>query len=1116
MINNLRIFIGLDFDVAETYTFEEITELYQFSIKEFIDILLDLNPHTEVRDGRLIFLEVLKFGDTDKPEKYFVLSPNGVFHLQQYLRGDSFYTAGSDADLDEIFNNYNSNYSFRLRNELKPKRIQKIAKEGEFFNYLQKTSIDLTRCGIFNQKQHNTILDEGLETYRYDLLSDKGCLYYSLYQNLLLDDHTPYIIEDLNAVFIDIHRTSLKFSSVEHVAKELNIGINIRFNDGFKNRIVRYNEGCDYVCNIGFLADHYFLDYKTDNTLYSVVNYFDICNEKHYNYIYAKKKQSNNYQRDNTGKRFITAYDIVELFLKHKEVFLFDLPNVIERKSEEVNKQTKAIEITKEELIQSLSKIESDKQIYNYEKDLEKRIEDMENKLKKDSGLYEKWVYVSCDCETNRDENYKINGITAQYKLPNEKPKGFIGEDCILELLKAIPTNTILYFHNAKFDLAQFQKYFTEITDYVINDGGKFISQRCRFFKKHIIIIDTTNYLTGKLSDIAGGYGLLINKELIEYKIYNELISKDLRCKKWYRNIKHDLINYYNKDTEDSTTFIENIKKWNLKKINVYVDDVKSEDEEYDALGYLFQYGLTDVVILEQVFNLFKQSVMENFSIDMNYSVENGLKLYPTISSLSKEYTQKTGCLDGVCSNIGVIREFIDGVVVGGRTMLCNNERVIETSKPTTCIDYGSLYPSAIVAGEGYAVGKPTLFEDSLNGVGDNYFIAKIRVISIDIRIKYPVLSKVEKRVFMDNLDGEMKIQNTRCFTNDFKEGDIIIVDKYTLLDAVKFQGLKYEVCYGLVWLDGFNTTIIDVVKDLYQTRQYFKLNGNKAGELAVKTLMNCIYGFTAQKPHITKVSIKNSDIVLRYVLTHSKRVCIASRIGDSDKYLIKQTEDITKHSNFNHIAASILSKSKSLMNDVFYVAEKTNISMYYTDTDSIFLNDEDLPKLQTEFKKEYNRELLGKQLNTFKTEMNEFCFRNEKGEYVKSNIKNFIKNNPTFEEKGFIGGEGLYCGKKTYIVKLKHKDNDKFEGYIFSSKGFTDTSLFHHCNKMEKERHMEGNMNEFNLWDFYKYSLTNKSIIDMCEDGLKFRLEYVNTEAFQKLNFTRTFGGFDCNEEMF
>ena len=58
--------------------------------------------------------------------------------------------------------------------------------------------------------------------------------------------------------------------------------------------------------------------------------------------------------------------------------------------------------------------------------------------------------------------------------------------------------------------------------------------------------------------------------------------------------------------------------------------------------------------------------------------------------------------------------------------------------------------------------------------------------------------------------------------------------------------------------------------------------------------------------------------------------------------------------------------------------------------------------------------------------------------------------------------------------------------------------------------------MNEFNLWDLYKHSLTNKSIIDMCEDGLKFRLEYVNTEAFQKLNFTRTFGGFDCNEEMF
>jgi hypothetical protein len=1086
LFNTFRYVIKTDVDVMINFSFAEITLLYQYSIRDFIDLLLDFNPHTEALPDRIVILSVFAPNDTT-PEHIFLLSRTGVFNLYEFLRGNNQYSKDSSEKMESLFQNFTEGYTFILENKQIIKRRQKIAKEGEFFNYLQKTDIDLSICGIFNNKQNEEILDEGIEKYRFDLLSNKGCLYYALYQNLELDHQTPYIIEDLNYVFTDIHRTSLKIATAEKIAIDLKICIHLRFNDGLKNRVVKLNDKETYIVKIGFLADHYFLDFKLNFTMFSLVNYFDICNEKDFGYIYRKHSKGG-YARDNTSKKFITAYDAVELFLKNKELFLEDLPSIIEKSNEDTNKQFKATAITEAELINAISKIEPD-QIYNYIEDLEDRTDKLQKRLLKDKNLNVEWIEVSCDLETiTNQESNKIIAIQSNYKLPNEPAKGYIGLDCIVKLLSGLPNNSVLYFHNTKFDISHFQGYFTEILEYVENEG-RFIYQKAKYYKKTLYIIDTMNYLSGSLASLADDFKLKRGKELINHQIYNEVTKTELDAGRWFRNVNDDYVKYYNKDDE----FLENIDKWRLRG--------KTNTEVYNALGYLYEYGLVDVIILQQLYNIITKSIFDNFGINMKFSKENGFKLYPTISSVAREFSKKSGCLENTCSNRGFIREFIDGALVGGKTMLKNNEKIIVNNSSQSIIDYTSLYPSAMFRMGRYPIGKPSLIK-SLDSIGENYYVVKIRIGKGLIRrpLHYPVISKINKR-FQIDIDGKLKNINTRCFTNDFKVGEELIIDKYTLEDAVEFQGLDFQIVYGLCWLDGYNTTIKEVVKMCFEKRIELKKAGNNAGQTSYKLILNSLYGFTAEKPHLTKLNIVTSDLVMNYVLTHSKRVCSASKIIGGNKYLVKSSEDINKHFNYNHIATSILSYSKRLMSEVFVIAEENLIEIEYTDTDSLFLKTDDLGLLNDKYIEKYNRELINNAgvLNTFKVDMNDFVVR-KGNNYFKTNSKEL-----GISSEDLIGGEGIYLGKKTYLVEVKNKKDENFTGYIFSSKGITDSSLFYYCNKKQEETGVNYGLKEL----FIDLSKNEYIEIDLCEGGNKYRVEYINTSSFQKKNFTRRIGGF-------
>ena len=66
------------------------------------------------------------------------------------------------------------------------------------------------------------------------------------------------------------------------------------------------------------------------------------------------------------------------------------------------------------------------------------------------------------------------------------------------------------------------------------------------------------------------------------------------------------------------------------------------------------------------------------------------------------------------------------------------------------------------------------------------------------------------------------------------------------------------------------------------------------------------------------------------------------------------------------HLGTQILSYSKRIMNKVMTLADDNNINIYYTDTDSIHIDEDGVEPLAKLHEDKYGKKLIGKQLGQF------------------------------------------------------------------------------------------------------------------------------------------------------
>ena len=135
-------------------------------------------------------------------------------------------------------------------------------------------------------------------------------------------------------------------------------------------------------------------------------------------------------------------------------------------------------------------------------------------------------------------------------------------------------------------------------------------------------------------------------------------------------------------------------------------------------------------------------------------------------------------------------------------------------------------------------------------------------------------------------------------------------------------------------------------------------------------------------------------------------------------------------------------------MNSVISTAEMNGISIYYTDTDSVHINESEIELLANIYKQKYGKTLIGKQMTQFHCDFD--SFEGSTGEIHSRKL--------------------IALGKKSYLDILV--DEQGHEGYHIRLKGVPKQVILNHCKRLGVtveelyERMYQGEEMTFDLTD--------------------------------------------------
>ncbi len=236
-------------------------------------------------------------------------------------------------------------------------------------------------------------------------------------------------------------------------------------------------------------------------------------------------------------------------------------------------------------------------------------------------------------------------------------------------------------------------------------------------------------------------------------------------------------------------------------------------------------------------------------------------------------------------------------------------------------------------------------------------------------------------------------------------------VDNIMLEDLVKYQKIEYKVIKGYAWTGKKDFTIRDVIKQIYNARVIKKREGNPIQE-TLKLIMNSSYGKTIQRPIKKQFNYVRNDEADTYAMTHYHQLYQATEIIDGDKTLFEMYKPLDKQFNNCLYGIQVLSMSKRIMNEVICLAEDLDLRIYYQDTDSIHIVNDDIPILEKAYNAKYNRELIGGDMGQFHSDFD--IFGDSGSGNPQDPMQGRSKNNP-------VSIESYFVGKKMYVDKLKN-----------------------------------------------------------------------------------------------
>ena len=621
-------------------------------------------------------------------------------------------------------------------------------------------------------------------------------------------------------------------------------------------------------------------------------------------------------------------------------------------------------------------------------------------------------IYADFECSTNGDKHKEYCICADKTDLNNYIVDHFesFNKYCAIDFLNWCDDNALIYFHNLSYDMNFLLKHFDSVKGNPIIFNGRDMSYKVIYNKKTLTLRDSYALISSKLEQFPSMFKLNTGvKEAFPYDYYTSE-----RVLEGIGNI-NDALEYVKPSLKQQ--FLNNIETLN----------VKIDDETFDMKKYALFYCNQDVRILREGFGKFRTDMLEALDLDCIESL--------SISSVADKYFKREiYCKNGNLYEVsGVLQKNLSKCVQGGRCMTRDNEKQINEDIDHTICDFDavSLYPSAIrrlynLEGKPHVIPrewngdyiiKHLFDEDQLKPTSQKFisgFFVKIHIDEIGIKRHFPLI--VFNPALNPDMDPKIKRSSNTCCN--------MWLDHITLVDLIKFQKIKFTLLGGYYYNNNRNTQCRNVIQKLFELRLKYKKEDNPLQQV-IKLILNSIYGKTILKPIEHKhVFIKNENSE-NYLKRNFNEVVESFEVNNGYLTRFKVIKPINKHYNFAPFGINILSMSKRIMNEVFCLAEDMGLTVFYQDTDSGHYYVDEIEKLAQEYKKIYNRDLIGKNLGQFHSD---FANVSKDGD-----MPNAVKS--------------IFLGKKSYIDMLV--DNTGALGFHARMKGVTSNAIVNTANEM-------------------------------------------------------------------
>ena len=914
-----------------------------------------------------MLLKVLNAGKISNDKYSFKFVKNGVVHylnlnipiLQSLIENDfvveaSCFKDGSDPEYMSNFINYGS-----------PTLIKIVPKEDEFKKEKDKD-------GFYFKFDNNTIIDlKKYQIYRVDDEEDNThCFIYSLMQSKQLSN------VQINAVSNTLPKTALQTKNIKTICNLLKRTIEIAYinNVGKVKKTIHGKEHLNEndTIKLALFKSHYFINCEVEHSKFYTNNYErihklaeskDIKNKDltTIDKIRIRAKMDKPLVVRGINKTKITSLNLVNnlfksgLFEPKTTSKSTNILKTVNMDTEEFKTDFLGKTIEQEQRPFGINNFKNTKNTKNT-KNSKKEIKEIKVPV-----VFFADTETDVGFETGSSHKLLLSGI-----IDNTDAKSHISRN-FQDTLDYIVSKTnekdhaSVYYHNLKYDKAIIDTLI-DITTSVEKDTTVY-SFKTIYKGRIITFLDSYKLITVPLRKFGDMFNLpaeIRKKEAIAYK-------------------------YYKTDqTDDHEISVEEYSKYfdSSKQVNILLEALRANPKEFDycennadlnkgtfkPMLYYKYYLHFDCLVLREGLKAFNEAVKEITKNPQNLqNSQNSLDIFKdkinTSASLGHKFAIMNKCYEGVYEMKGNLREYVASAIFGGRVNANAKytKRVIKPLDGVADYDGVSLYPSAMerLCNEyGIAKGKAKFFTNKIPTDSD-YYIVTVEISKINIKQDNPFVSIREK-----DAKGGIKLN----YINEIPAGTgnrRINIDRYTLEDWIKFQGIEFNVIHGVYWNEGFNKKLGASITKLFEARLQYKRQKKEALQQTVKLIMNSTYGKTITKKTDKQIIYKKASdkSSYNYIVKNWNTI---SEFYNNDRHYKITMSAVDDSYNMGHVGCAILSMSKRIMNEVMDTATKNNLPIYYQDTDSMHIDTVNVPILEKCFMETYGKVLNGKQMGQF------------------------------------------------------------------------------------------------------------------------------------------------------